>query len=186
MIPAGLEAGDERVETFVNEDGSVRIIHDGSCTDIDSTHEHVVDDLVLIVKKDKIGYSSLVDYFKITDPAEQLQKYIRCTSPIINGVPDIDGNGRFNKEIWDCPDRATCKAFGRICKPIEGPMGTLTKKETTIFFLTCKGLLDKEIASMLGNSINTVDVWQRSIRAKLHLNNRVECIVFANRQGISI
>lgn len=183
-IPAGLE--NSKVEFFINSDDDAKVIHDEKCVSFMNTEDHVRNTLISIMKKDREGYPIITEYFKIQDVNRQAIQYIKCTSPNINSVADIDDNNHYNKEIHDCNACLICKGFGKLCKAPQGPGGQLTKKETSVFFLTCKGLLDKEIAEILGNKINTIDVYQRSVRSKLSLNNRTECILFAVRNGINI
>lgn len=183
MIP-GLE--DLNIEFFVNEKNELKVIHNGKCTDFKNLNERVIDNLFVIMYKDKVAYNSLIEDLNITEPLDQIEQYIRCCCPIINKTPDLDISTFFSKEVWDCPLRESCKSNGKICASVKGPNGTLTPRETSIFFLTCQGKFDKEIAETTGCTVNTIDVHQRSIRHKLGLNNRVECILHAVRLGIKV
>lgn len=183
MIP-GLE--DLNIEFFVNEQNELKVIHNGKCTDFKDLDDRVVDNLFVIMYKDKVAYKSIIEDLNISDPISQIEQYIRCCCPVINTTPDLDLSNAFKKEVWDCPLRDTCKSNGKVCAYIAGPNGTLTPKETKVYFLTCRGLFDKEIAEATGCTVNTIDVHQRSIRHKLSLNNRVECILHAVKAGIKV
>ena len=59
----------------------------------------------------------------------------------------------------------------------EQPKGrNLTNREANIMALLCQGLLDKEIASRLSISINTVKNHAKHIYAKLDAKNRTEAV----------
>jgi DNA-binding NarL/FixJ family response regulator len=60
----------------------------------------------------------------------------------------------------------------------------LTARETTILHLVADGKTNKEIASELVISENTVKIHLRNILEKLHLKNRIQIAVYAARQGL--
>ena len=60
----------------------------------------------------------------------------------------------------------------------------LTPRETTILQLVSEGKTNKEIASDLVISENTVKIHLRNILEKLHLQNRIQAAVYAVRQGL--
>jgi DNA-binding NarL/FixJ family response regulator len=60
----------------------------------------------------------------------------------------------------------------------------LTSRETEILQLVVEGLTNKEIASALVISENTVKIHLRNILEKLHLQNRIQAAVYAVRQGL--
>ncbi len=60
----------------------------------------------------------------------------------------------------------------------------LTSRETEILQLVVDGLTNKEIASALVISENTVKIHLRNILEKLHLQNRIQAAVYAVRQGL--
>ncbi len=60
----------------------------------------------------------------------------------------------------------------------------LTARETTILHLVAEGKTNKEIASELVISENTVKIHLRNILEKLHLKNRIQIAVYAERQGL--
>ncbi len=61
----------------------------------------------------------------------------------------------------------------------------LTEREETILKYVAQGLMNKEIADILGISENTVKIHLRNILEKLHLQNRIQAAVYAVRQGIA-
>ena len=60
----------------------------------------------------------------------------------------------------------------------------LTPRETMILQFVAEGLTNKEIASTLVISENTVKIHLRNILEKLHLQNRIQAAVYAVRQGL--
>jgi len=60
----------------------------------------------------------------------------------------------------------------------------LNEREKTILKNVAQGLMNKEIAEVLGISENTVKIHLRNILEKLHLRNRIQAAVYAVRQGI--
>lgn len=60
----------------------------------------------------------------------------------------------------------------------------LTAREIEILQLVVDGLTNKEIASALVISENTVKIHLRNILEKLHLQNRIQAAVYAVRQGL--
>jgi DNA-binding NarL/FixJ family response regulator len=60
----------------------------------------------------------------------------------------------------------------------------LTSREIEILQLVVEGLTNKEIATALVISENTVKIHLRNILEKLHLQNRIQAAVYAVRQGL--
>ena len=60
----------------------------------------------------------------------------------------------------------------------------LTQREISILELVVEGLTNKEIASKLFISENTVKIHLRNILEKLHLKNRIQAAVYAVRKGL--
>ncbi len=67
---------------------------------------------------------------------------------------------------------------------LEDPMAKLTPREREVLQLLTQGNTNKEIASALGVSENTVKNHLKNILAKLHLQNRVQAVAFALREGL--
>jgi len=61
---------------------------------------------------------------------------------------------------------------------------TLTARETEVLQLVANGTCNREIANALCISENTVKNHLRNILEKLHLDNRVQAVAFALRQGL--
>src|SRR5512134_2952964 len=64
-----------------------------------------------------------------------------------------------------------------------GPEGDLTDREREVLRLVADGATNREIASQLYISQNTVSFHMKNILAKLHLKNRAQAAAFAIRAG---
>jgi DNA-binding NarL/FixJ family response regulator len=80
------------------------------------------------------------------------------------------------------------KEFARpdpgLAEDLEVIIDELTSRESTILQLVSEGKTNKEIASDLVISENTVKIHLRNILEKLHLKNRIQAAVYAVRQGL--
>jgi DNA-binding NarL/FixJ family response regulator len=65
------------------------------------------------------------------------------------------------------------------------PAAELTARETEVLQLVARGRSNKEIASALAISENTVKNHLKNILEKLHLENRVQAATYALRQGLA-
>ena len=76
--------------------------------------------------------------------------------------------------------------FGRrVQRPqAEDPAAKITPREREVLQLLTQGNTNKEIANALCVSENTVKNHLKNILAKLHLQNRVQAVAFALREGI--
>ena len=76
--------------------------------------------------------------------------------------------------------------FGRQSKvpQPEDPTAKLTPREYEVLQFLTRGNTNKEIANTLCISENTVKNHLKNILAKLHLQNRVQAVAFALREGI--
>jgi RNA polymerase sigma factor (sigma-70 family) len=72
----------------------------------------------------------------------------------------------------------------RSDEPREKAHKSLTAREREVLMLLTQGSTNKEIASSLGISENTVKNHLRNILEKLHLENRVQAAAFAIREGL--
>lgn len=61
----------------------------------------------------------------------------------------------------------------------------LTEREVDVLKLVAEGLMNKEIATVLVISENTVKIHLRNILEKLHLKNRIQAAVYAVQKGMA-
>ncbi len=81
------------------------------------------------------------------------------------------------------------KILGEFSRRVKGPQledptAKLTPREREVLQLLTQGNTNKEIANALGVSENTVKNHLKNILAKLHLQNRVQAVAFAFREGL--
>lgn len=105
----------------------------------------------------------------------------RCVVEAIEKVHD----GRY----FLSPDVAHC-----VVKPIlhpdyqddePGTAATLTRQETRILQLIAENHSNKEIASQLGVSVNTVHTHRTNLMAKLDIHDQATLVRYALREGIA-
>ncbi len=179
-IPAGLV--DFQVEFFVL-DGEIKYIQGGRVhlfKDLDVLSEEL---LRVDLENHPLALKSIED-LGIIDPQEQLKKYIFCNFGGFDERADVTTDGISIPEYWDCQQRGTCKHEGRICHMPEGINGFITRKEIEIMKLVGKDLSDKEIASRMGISQNTVAVHRTHIEKKIGASSKVGIATFALSNNI--
>jgi DNA-binding NarL/FixJ family response regulator len=69
-------------------------------------------------------------------------------------------------------------------EPEQEVIDPLTAREMGVLQLVAEGLTNKEIATALVISENTVKIHLKNILEKLHLQNRIQAAVYAVRQGL--
>ncbi len=74
-------------------------------------------------------------------------------------------------------------AKGRV-SPSAGPSHLLTAREEEILRELANGSSNKEIASALAISEHTVKIHLKNILKKLHMNNRTQAAIYAQRHGL--
>lgn len=76
--------------------------------------------------------------------------------------------------------------FTRLSQPApeRSPGATLTAREREVLQVLARGAVNKEIAAALSISVNTVKVHLRHILERLHLENRVQVVSYALREGL--
>jgi len=67
----------------------------------------------------------------------------------------------------------------------ESPENELTDREREVLRLVTEGATNREIASRLYISQNTVSFHMKNILAKLHVRNRAQAAAFAIRAGLA-
>lgn len=72
----------------------------------------------------------------------------------------------------------------RLGKPATGDPGTLTTRELEVLQLIVHGKSNRDIATVLGLSVNTVAVHRANIMQSLGIHNTAELVVHAIRNGL--
>jgi DNA-binding NarL/FixJ family response regulator len=74
-------------------------------------------------------------------------------------------------------------ANGRV-SPMAGATQTLTSREEEILCQLSNGAANKEIANTLSISEHTVKIHMKNILKKLHMSNRTQAAIYAQRHGL--
>lgn len=182
-LPAGLE--DKSLEIYIHK-GELRVIHNGKIASFEWLSDSIKDIFIQHMMANKRALASLRNDFHLLDANAMLLQYIKCNFGNFDGQPDMDEDGVLVTECWDCGNRGNCAGEGKVCSRLQGPNGTLTKRETEIFFLLIEGKFDKEIASHFETSLATIETQMKYIREKLGCNNRIEVMNFALKHKLTI
>lgn len=90
-------------------------------------------------------------------------------------------------EAFVTPSMAV-RILDEFTRQVQAPKGTpsagLSPREREVLELLTRGTVNKEIASALEISENTVKNHLKSIMEKLHLENRVQVVAYALREGL--
>lgn len=182
-LPAGLIDGN--IE-FFNDPSNLEISYcltNGRVTKVSHAPADVKAMVIADMQKHPIKVQALVNMGYLS-PDQQLEKYCSCCFGAFDGEADaVDGVLR-HSEYWPCPKRSTCVAAGVLCSSLTLANGTLTPRETDVFTLVAKCMLDKEIGAALNISDETVKIHQRRIRLKSGLDNKKELIKLAYQKNI--
>ena len=97
---------------------------------------------------------------------------------IVNAVKELyEGGSPMSPDIA----RIVVKRINKYA-PKNNTTEVLTQRESEILELLAKGYLYKEVADILGISINTLKVHCYNIYKKLHVNNKIEAINLVNKR----
>lgn len=179
-LPAGLL--DSNLEFFTTGD-CVYALWQGSVIPFDRFPEELKE----IVERDMNLHPDVVSVLIEMDFVERdkmLWQYIRCRFGAFDGEPDLVGDNLKATEYWECGLRGKCPYEGRLCPGLKAANGNLTQREIQVLKLIAEGLLDKEIASKLNISVNTVPVFTKHIRKKTGLDRKPDLVRFAINKNL--
>ncbi len=179
-IPAGLL--DNNIE-FFSKDGEIYCINNGKMDTFLNCDVRILDFVRMALEDDARAIKALDD-LKITDPKDQLRKYILCRFGDFDLQADITDDGVITSEYVICTLRGICKHEGKLCKSIKAKNGYITNREIDIIQLIGEDLADKEIADRLGISENTVNVHRTNILRKTGCHSKVGIAVFASQHNL--
>jgi len=87
-------------------------------------------------------------------------------------------------EIAITQSKAQNKQQAEINK-IKGDINTLSPRELEVFHFVTKGMLNKQIASRRGTSLQTIKVHRGHVMLKMHAKTLTELLHFAHKAGIT-
>ncbi len=89
---------------------------------------------------------------------------------------------RVIREVHSGAHSTAADVTARLAERASRP--TLTPREIQVLELIAEGMRNREIATVLGLSEETVDVHMKNIRAKLEVNDRTAAVSVAIKRGI--
>jgi DNA-binding NarL/FixJ family response regulator len=73
----------------------------------------------------------------------------------------------------------------KLANPVQTRVSSLTRRELEVVRYIARGMLNKEIAQLMGISAKTVEQHTFHLMTKLDIHNRVELARFAIREGLA-
>lgn len=187
-LPAGLEDGG--VEFYVLDTGEIKCLIDGGAKSWDEIPKDILDLIAEDLARNPEAIKAIRDW-NIYDSDEMLKQYIFCRFGGFDNEPDITPDRKIiYTEYFDCGKRGKCKYEGKICATIkvgedhQGNNINLTKRELEVLKLVAQGKIDKEIASILDMSEETVRSHNQNIRQKGNFNRKPDMIAFAIEKNL--
>ena len=86
--------------------------------------------------------------------------------------------------IRDVAAGKTCGELPRAAAGQRSDEPELTPRETQVLQLIAKGMSNREIASLLGLSVNTVSVHRNNLMHKMNVHRTAELVLYAIRKGL--
>ena len=106
-------------------------------------------------------------------------KFVGCRFGGLNETPDLV-NQITIPDAPDCENIGHCPGYGTVCVlPCH-----LTRKEYQVAQLVARGKQDKEICYRLRIALPTCRTYFARIHEKLHVNNKMEIALWAQKLGI--
>lgn len=105
------------------------------------------------------------------------------TAELISAIEAV-----FRGEAFLCPSVAkkVLEEYVEKAKANECEDGELTKREVELISLIAEGKTNKEIATLLGISVNTVETHRLNLMKKLGVHDRGQLVRYAIRKGLII
>ena len=172
-LPAGIEKG---FEIYVHND-NLRVFIDGKRSD----YLNLSFDIRKLFINEMAHSAHVVDRLSEMGilPSKMELKFVACRYGSLNGTPDLQ-NTVLTPDAPNCDKIGNCPGYGIVCLiPCN-----LTRREYLIVSLIALGKQDKEICDSLDIAMPTCHTYKERIRDKLHLNNRVEIALWAQKLGI--
>jgi DNA-binding CsgD family transcriptional regulator len=119
------------------------------------------------------------------DGDHALRQFATCRFGGFNHQADLSNDKDSDNEYYDCGHRGACAYEGRLCHTIRvNDEHLLGFRELQVIRLIGAGLLDKQIADVMGISVNTVTSHVANIRTKTNSPTRTAIAAWAFDKGI--
>lgn len=175
-LPPGLL--DTGVE-FLIHDNELKCLHAGTVYTWGDIPQWILDRVQEDMLEHPEAISALLDW-DLKQSDEQMRQYIICRFGGFDNDPDISAQGTIDyTEYFDCGRRGNCSYEGKLCSTIKAPNGILTKQELTVLKLVTNNYMNKEIASILNISEETVSSHNQNIQRKIGVDNKLGMAIWA-------
>lgn len=178
--PAGLL--DSNFEFFEKEN-EVYFLQNGSLHKFDEIDVKCLDFLRADLEDHPKAIAAM-EQTGIFDPVAQLKQWALCNFGNFDNKADLTEDGVVIREHVRCAKRGTCPFEGIICQPLVVANGTITSREEQIIKLIARDLADKQIAAMLGISVNTMAVHRQNIERKIGCQSKMGIVAFAYENNL--
>lgn len=178
-IPPGL--ADDKIEFFVLN-GEPVFLQGGKMHPFGDLSVDEATKLRSLLDHDKRALMGL-EQLGITDPIEQLKKFVFCRFGNFNLIPDMDED-EVNYEYWDCGSRHFCPAIGFLCLAPQVPKGNLTPHDLKLISLVRSDITNKQIADLTHRSVHTINRQCENITKKIGCFTKTGIAAFAGANGI--
>ena len=173
--PAGLL--DAKFEFFENNN-ELFFINEGHTHRFEELHTKYLDCLRYDLENHPKAIIAM-EQTGIVDPVAQLKQWALCNFGNFDNKADLTEDGVIIHEHVRCSKRGSCPFEGIICHPLVVANGTITQREEQIIKLIALDLADKQIAAMLGISVNTMAVHRQHIEHKIGCQSKMGIVAFA-------
>lgn len=179
----------ENIEFFNVNDETWFRKENGKCGKFDEKCSELINEMFgFIADNYSDCHKALLEYFRRSKPNIAyykflvVRKFIRCNFGEIDNVRDIDREKIYNMEHVACPLRGECKWENIICHPQHST--NLSKAESRVMKMVCKGMSTSEIAERLFVTYNTVKKHMANAYRKTGVAGKSEFIVYAGRRKL--
>jgi DNA-binding CsgD family transcriptional regulator len=176
-LPAGLL--DSNTELFSDNEGNSYKLVNSTVVNFDLFDTELYEALESAMLSNSAIHQGIIEMVGDAGRRTEVKQYAYCCHGGFDDRPDFINGQLTQPEYWPCSKRGNCRFEGRICK-LRTPTGeVLTKREIEYTVMTAQGMFDKEIASEMGISPNTITTHSKNVRVKTGLSRKADLTRFA-------
>jgi DNA-binding CsgD family transcriptional regulator len=177
-LPAGLVCDNGE---FFTIEGNPYLLISGRCIPFQDFPSSILNTIDATITDD---HKACLNVMGFTSKVEMRKQWIACNVSRFDLVPDyLVGEKLINREYVDCSLRGVCEHEGTLCISLKQST-QLTEKHITVIKLISQGLLNKEIAQIMGITEETVKTHTKNIRDKTGMRRKADFPLFAKRYNI--
>lgn len=183
QLPAGLI--NSNIEFFTDQTHQhLYKLMDGRVTEFEDWTDELRYAIWKYISNDQQKVRALI-YLAGPDRDRIIKQYMICLYGGFDNHADMVGGQLQQQEYWACPKRGSCKHEGTVCNKLKTDTGEyLTAREIEVLKLIASGYLDKEIATELKISVNTVPMHTKNLRIKTGLLRKADLTRFATLKNL--